>query len=227
MTTKTKLDQLIAEAITHEAFLAEMPPRGLTADAFLALALQYAETTEKRLKEVESKLTDVTPSCLRFVRRIEKITTEGGFPTPYREWGKLERAYGSEGLLGEAHAVGVTIPELYCLGVRNACERRPQRFGEVEDLEQYDAEFAKHRTAANHVYAQMLNAYTSEDLVLDSSKGVTNAERDRGLVKVYFKRAFGVALTGDWPERLTREVARLTTAALRKKTKPVLRAKAA
>ena len=94
---------------------------------------------------------------------------------------------------------------VYALAVRGVVRQKPEIFGDVHDLADYDGLVEEHKSRLAELFEMMEQSFTGEDLIFGRTS-LTSAQRDAGLIKVSFKRAPDVVLTPGWPERLLREV---------------------
>ena len=114
-------------------------------------------------------------------------------------------AYGTEGLEGQVSLVGATIPIVYALAVRGVCRQKPEIFGDVHDLADYDGLVEEHQSQLTELFEQMTTWFCGEDLHIDRTS-LTQEQRNAGLARITFRRAPDVPLVDGWPERLLQAV---------------------
>ena len=202
----TKLDRLLFTAAEHQQALDSMPARKLSATAFLRQALLHAgceETDLDRLAALIEK-TDV-PEIFRFLRRVGKVIADGQNHQPDAKWSRLVGAFGTEGLEGQTSLLGASIPEIYALACRAVCRKKPEIFGQLDNLEDYDALIEEHKEQLAEIFAEMELWFTGQDLHIDRTS-LTQSQRDAGLAKLTFRRAPDVPLVDGWPQVLLRAV---------------------
>ena len=179
-------DQALVEAVKASLALDGIPQRKLSATAFVTKALKNADCTQGDLDSLESKMTQlISPAAAAFVRSVTKPFDSGNVSEPDRKWARLGRVYGSEGLAVDLALLKTNIPILYALAIRRLVEKKPGLFGEINDLDEYDAEVTRRARRLGAACQKMRSLVCGDDLLIEPDT-LPPSLRDQGLALILF-----------------------------------------
>lgn len=209
---QTKLDALVNRGIEILRELRRGERPRLSAKAFVKAALKIADCTPADLTAFEAKLA-ITPGCddtRRFIRQmVLRFKDTRGFPTPHPDTGRMLNAYGTEGVVGELAVLAATPAMCQALAAREAADRFPENFGVVQDWDSHQRRDGELRKRLAEIHEEMRGAATTADFKSDLD-GLLQSEKTRGLTRLVFRRAPGLAVSGDlqtgeWPRKLVED----------------------
>ena len=164
-----------------------------------------AKTTPKRLAELQDEARHPAAAMVaKFVDRMARELRERNWPraVPREKFLKCVGAYGQPELEAQLALIGYNVGEAIALATKRAAKRWPENFGPVTDWDPHRERTDALRGTLEGLYAEMRRAYSAADLVHDT-ESVTPSDRDKGLVRVVFRRAPNLHLgMVDWPQQV-------------------------
>lgn len=192
------LDQKLKQAVQIQHKLNLLPPTPrLSAKAFVAEAMRNAGIDESDLDGVAEKIEQSSYSTPKsFLRTLTReVAGSPNYPRPPTDASRVERAYGSDNLLSELNAIGVSPLQVVAVAAKHVAERQPERFGTVSSWERFDAKRNDLERQRREIMMEIEKALTIDDL--EFVNDVPPSERDRGLVRIKLKN-YGCLFTPDW-----------------------------
>lgn len=201
----SKLDGLVDEAQALSAKLAEMTPFKGSIKSWLKEACAMVGCNQASLVILRNRvMKDESHFFARqFLRRVEKdMVASDNYCCLGSNATRIAAHFGSDPLAVELADMKVTTSEAVAVAVVSATINHPSAFGVVDDVPQHVKAIAEMEKALDGLLAEMKEAWSWDDLTVDN-EGLTNDERDRGLVRAVFKRAPSISINAhDWPKRL-------------------------
>ena len=212
-TIKT-LSTLVREGVTVLTAIKAMPRRALSADAMIAEACKAAGVKKSDLRDLQGKLGVDYSETATCVRRLERVVLDQhvGETPAAPKCRQLIRAYAGE----DRDAVRTQLQELevdervlVALAIRNACRRKPSRFGSLESMEQlrqHDAEYDALTEQLADICRRLPDSVKMSDLKDVHPPAPTSLGERPKPVATVFRQWPGCQFTksGDWPLQLLR-----------------------
>lgn len=213
---RTALDKLIDEGAMLVQGLQDLDHKPkLTGSAFIREAAKIAGVSVHKTAAIDRRIARVQRRIAKahggdatraLVRTLARKFRGDNFPIPNPDAIRMVRLFGWDEAPAEITALGLTPSDIQLVAAAEAVRRWPEAFGRVTDWEHRTANVAHIRERLGPLYSEMRSAWHTSDILFDLD--ITQNERDRGLVRLHFRRAPGVFLVADdWPEAVVRHVA--------------------
>lgn len=152
----------------------------LSAQAFLAEALEFAGMTEREAEALDKKVWQAAASkhLQHFVTQVGKqaVATQAdqgatlrpptGNLHTFMGHGREERTQGFINLLVEASMLGTNPPQLVAVAALRATREAPDAFGKIEDWDKHHAALAAKGERLDALYRQMAENWNQADIQL-------------------------------------------------------------
>lgn len=217
----TELDELIAEGVGVVQQLERLGQnRKLTASAFLAEAIEFADTTREEVEklgvDLETKLG--TDYANAFVSKLVRVFRESNYPRCPNDPGSVLNCYGSNEAFQQLTSLGATVAQAIALAVMRVHQKfGDDAFGVTKNWDKYVKEYTNLRYRLAGIYEEMKGAVCGLDLDTNT-EGLFQEEIARGLCRTSFRKAPGIGPhQGDWPRELVAACANAPKKAANKK----------
>jgi hypothetical protein len=209
----TKLDMAAAKGAEALLELRELEGNAkLTPEAFLAEAMRTAGIDEARLREVAA-IVEARGAEHETIAAFLNVTTKQYGepniigPVPPGKVDRWLRVYGRDDIAAALSTLKLTAAELLALAASRAVERWPGRFGPVEDREAWRDRCELLCERVERAKQTMREHVRADDFRI-GERELLQAERDRGLCYLVFKRWPQIALgRPSWPDEIIEAVA--------------------
>ncbi len=187
-------DALLKEAIKKRKEVEALRrPAKLSASAFLRKALEIASIPESRLNEIEKVIMSGPQfeNTRTFIRKAIDYITSDTCSTPSYKLSRLSflmKPNEFNGVIGELAALSVSPFAAFAAAARQAIEKHPDCFGEVEDLTKHQAELKDAEVSLQNLFRRIETEWGPEDI------DMTPAGDD--LFRVTFKASKGAVSVG-------------------------------
>ena len=224
-TAQTALDKILDEAVAVRRKLRRLEEnRKLTFPAFLAEALELADSTHQEIKDLDEKIKTHpgTHEAQAFLRRLVAALRESTYPRCPSDPGKILNCYGSDGAAIELSNLGATISQAVAVAVMVVHRRwGDDAFGVIENWQKFETDTENLQSRLDHLADKMRAVVCGDDLDFDTSKAsLLPSEIARGLCRVSFRRAPAISHSGeDWPRLLIEDAERAVPALIPKAPK--------
>ena len=202
------LGELVDEAATVVQKLQKLDQnRKLTYAAFLAEAINLADTTREGVDKLDADLDSKfgMDSARSFVAKLVRVFREPLYPRCPTNTGKVLNAYGSSEAFPELTGIGATVAMAMAVAVLRVHRKYgDEAFGVIENWDTYEKESTDLRDRIATIYEQMREVVSGKDLIIDVSEDrLFPDERKRGLAHVSFNLARDINLSeNEWPQQL-------------------------
>lgn len=179
---RSTFDKLLDDAIAAEQQYRKLEAGNRrSARSLIRECVEWAGTARADVEALRDRLNEY-PGCRAFVNRASNSLRDYRYSSPPQS--SRLGAFGDECVV-ELDRAGATREMLFTVAVMIASEKHPEKFGQVDDMDDYQAKLDQARAKRDQLFAK-IDSHVG-DLFDIHESGITNSERDRGLRHVTFR----------------------------------------